>query len=194
MKILLLNHMPIVESLVQKLVEQRGDELLLLPSEDRADVVIVDSSFVKEDVAMVPQQFGEYVIALAEKDADSYGEYDKTITKPFLPRELSLVLDLASIKVSKMDSRVLNMGEIDSVKELLDGLDDGVETLPAEEIEQKQEDDVQLQESVEFNNIDLNKRATEALEDISAIITDPSVMEAFRRVGVGVNITFGKQL
>ncbi len=179
MKILLLNRTAIVQSLIKKLATQRGDELYLSTSSEigLVDVVIVDDSCASQYESDQLRELASFCILLTQDDSETLSGYDKVIKKPFLPRELDLVLDLAVMRVGSIDeSAILNMDDIDDVKELLDDLDS-----------------TQSVDDLEFDNIDLDLRAKEALEDIAAIIGDPSVIEAFRQKGVSINISFGAE-
>lgn len=148
MTIVLLNTMPIVRKLVQKLVQRRGDTLLDSRPADgaTADIVIVDDSVCGEYDAAAAKGIGRYTLFLGSRFDEMPHDYDAVLAKPFLPDELNRALDDAEIVLagdveqadifdadeaasswadeSGLAGGVFAEEEIDEVRQLLDAVDE----------------------------------------------------------------------
>jgi len=144
MTIVLLTTTPIIEKIVSRLAEKRGDTLYTMFTEDAGmcDVVIVDDSVGDEHDAQSARMVGNFALYLGSRFEPMPKDYDRTLPKPFLPDELSKVLDDAELIVSDEvgydglydadeaglcaadeQDPVFNHAEIEELKQLLDAVD-----------------------------------------------------------------------
>ena len=177
MTILLLNSTPIVHKLVEKLALKRGDVLLDAPSDDArpADVVIVDDSVRDTYDAGRAKKLGDYTLFIGSRFDEMPQGFDADLPKPFLPDELSGLLDDAQMvlasrvdrsdlfdadeaeaAMAEVDSAYESEGvfadrEIDEVKQLLDAFDSEMmgDDVPAISIEKMDADISEAMETVD---------------------------------------------
>ena len=149
MTVALLNTTPIVDKLVERLAEKRGDTLYKQASEDgrEADVVIVDDSVLDQYDVDAAKALGAYTLLIGSRFEPAPEGFDAVLAKPFLPEELSRILDDAELAVSasversdifdadeaassweaessEVDERpVFDRTEIDELKQLLDAVE-----------------------------------------------------------------------
>ncbi|MHC3994957.1 hypothetical protein ACXWTF_09010 [Thiomicrolovo sp. ZZH C-3] len=109
---------------------------------------------------------------------------------------------------------VFNSAEIDELKELLDAVEGeeaegpsfgeqieaAMEHLDRREWEQPVEEVLydadapeRTSEETDFSDIDLHARGVEALQDLMAILSDESVAQALKAMGVRIDISFGEK-
>jgi hypothetical protein len=154
MTITLLNTTPVVEKLVGKLAERRGDRLVEEGRGDgkKADVAIVDDSVAGEYDAQRAAALGEYTVFIGSRFDEMPEGFDATLGKPFLPDELDRTLDEAELALAADVGRadmfdadeaaealeeeadfpaagVFDEEEIDEVKQLLDAVEEEADVL-----------------------------------------------------------------
>ena len=102
MTVALLNTTPIVEKLVERLAQKRGDVLYKHASEDgrTTDVVIVDDSVLDQFDADGARAAGRYTLLIGSRFEPVPDGFDAVLAKPFLPEELGRALDDAEFAVS----------------------------------------------------------------------------------------------
>lgn len=148
MTIALLNTTPIVNKLVERLVQKRGDTLMDADSVDGkpADIVIVDDSVGEKYDASAAKTLGRYTLFIGSRFDTMPEGFDGILGKPFLPEELNRKLDDAQIAISGHIDRsdifdadeaaesmaqvaeetaepVFNRADVDELKALLDAVD-----------------------------------------------------------------------
>lgn len=155
MTIVLLTTAPIIEKIVSRLAEKRGDMLYTMFTDDAGmcDVVIVDDSVGSEHDAQSARMVGNYALYLGSRFEPMPTGYDRTLPKPFLPDELNRVLDDAELALRGEEGYgalydadeadlsaaaeqvpVFSHSEIEELKQLLDAVD--LDELNAEDTDQ----------------------------------------------------------
>jgi len=156
MTVALLNTTPIVEKLVERLTQKRGDVLYKSASEDgcEADVAIVDDSVLDQYDAAAARAVGRYTLLIGSRFEPMPEGFDAVLEKPFLPEELGRALDDAEFSVGTAVERsdlfdadeaassweeesvavperpVFDSAEIDELKQLLDAVEHGTDEVP----------------------------------------------------------------
>jgi len=239
MTVVLLNTTPIVDKLVERMTQKRGDTLYANTSKDGrlADVVIVDDSVAGRYSAAAAKKLGRYALFIGSRFEAMPAGFDAQLAKPFLPDELDKALEDAELALSAAVERsdmfdadeaassweaqdagvrerpVFDRSEIDELKQLLEAvesdegsdemtqqLDEALRLLGAHERERSEEEVLYDADAAEpdepedaFEGIDLHARGVEALQDLMAILSDESVAQAFKAIGVRVDISFGEK-
>ena len=165
MTVALFNTTPIVEKLVERLTQKRGDTLYKasLAHGADADVVIVDDSVLDRYGPQTAKEQGRYTLLIGSRFEPAPEGYDAVLAKPFLPEELSRALDDAELAVSASLDRtdmfdadeaaslwegesgipeehpVFDRTEIDELKQLLEAVEDEAPELYIEETRQSYE-------------------------------------------------------
>lgn len=145
MTIVLFNKTPIVQKLVDRLAQKRGDVLAITAPEEgeQCDVLIVDDSMDTQIDAAQARVIGRFTLYLGSRFEAMPSGFDATLPKPFLPNELSTLLDDAkqiigtasgaaagfdlideSWGMETEEAPLFNAEEIDEVKKLLVDVED----------------------------------------------------------------------
>ncbi|HHE07878.1 MAG TPA: hypothetical protein ENL01_03110, partial [Chlorobaculum parvum] len=99
MTIALLNTTPIVEKLVERLAQKRGDMLIDTGDGGQADIVIVDDSVAQKYDADAAGELGRYTLYVGSRFDEMPEGYDAVLGKPFLPDELNGLLENAELEL-----------------------------------------------------------------------------------------------
>lgn len=202
MTIALFNKTPIVQKLVDRLAQKRGDALVFTEPEEgtQCDVVIVDDSMDAEIDAARARIFGRFTLYLGSRFETMPSGFDATLPKPFLPNELSTLLDDAkqiigtasgdtgefdmdeSWGMGTEEAPLFNADEIDEVKKLLvdveesdTGADEIDAVATASKLPETEEDGTGIDET------DMDTSASDTLEwddSDDAIFVDMDLPEA----------------
>jgi len=149
MTVVLLNTTPIVDKLVERMTQKRGDTLYGGSTKDgrQADIVIVDDSVASRYSAAAAKKLGRYALFIGSRFEAMPAGFDALLAKPFLPDELDKALEDAELKLSASversdmfdadeaasswetqsagtsDRPVFNRSEIDELKQLLEAVE-----------------------------------------------------------------------
>ena len=183
MTVALLNTTPIVEKLVERLAQKRGDTLFRHASEDggEADVVIVDDSVLGQYDAAAAKALGRYALLIGSRFEPAPEGFDAVLAKPFLPEELSRALDDAELALSAAVDRS-DMFDADEAAASWEAESGGMEERPVfdrTEIDQLK----QLLDAVEHDADD--RRIGEALQNLDDIVWEQAVEEVLYDVDAG---------
>lgn len=129
MTIALLNTTPIVNKLVERLAQKRGDTLLDGSDGHSADIVIVDDSVSEKYDAAAAKTLGRYTLFIGSRFETMPEGFDGVLGKPFLPEELNRLLDDAEIAISAQIDRSDIFDADEAAESLADEAEEPVEPL-----------------------------------------------------------------
>ena len=152
MKILLINHNPVVSrltSLSAKKEKVELDEIKEISElvADEYNIVFVDSESYDEHVSTLLQNAGikTKVLFYAQGDEEDKALFNHTILKPFLPSEVSAILREVKIAAQETETTPLQEEKSVSFEELVENKENDLEELTVEETTPAQKDDFDLQ-------------------------------------------------
>lgn len=127
MHILLINNNPVVSRLLKLCVKSRDIEIEEIEDAKKAskesyDILFVDDRLYSDDVSLFMEHATLFKSVLFCFEKEYYHLFDKTIKKPFLPSQITQVLDEVSkaLKQKKQQNSVLDSDELQKIKALLD--------------------------------------------------------------------------
>lgn len=175
MTIVLLNTTPIVQKLVEKLVQKRGDTLIDAAPEDgrRCDVVIVDDSVRDDYDAQRAKRRGDYTLFIGSRFDEMPQGFDAELPKPFLPDELSRLLDDAQMVLASQVDRA-DIFDADEAAEALSAASEAEPSEPESVFSDEEIDEVkQLLETFEA------QMPEDEIPAVSIADADAEVSQAF---------------